>query len=541
MIRTRRTGAVNGFHALLLGGVVVLIVLGVMLARMGQPPSPPEPTVNGSNPDQSSSQGTTTNPAGAKGLFFYCAAGIRPAVEPVAKAYEKEFGVPIQLQFGGSNTLLNQVEVSKVGDLYLAADASYIQLGREKGVVEEGIPLALIRPVILVKQGNPKNIQSIEDLLREDVKTSLGNPDQAAVGRKTRKLLRQSGHWDKLEAHVTRTGVFHPTVPEVAVSVKLSADAGIVWDATAPQYPDLEAVRVPELDAGTANITVGVLTSSEQPTQALRFARYLGARDKGLVIFQENGFETLPGDKWAKTPEITFFCGAVNRRAVEKVVARFEQREGCRVNTIYNGCGILTAQMKVILGGDNPGQSFPDTYMACDRYYLETVKEHFQEDVDVSDTEVVIAVPKGNPLNIQSLQDLTKPNVRVTVGQPDQCTIGVLTRKVLEQENVYDEVMANVKAQKPSSALLIPSVVLKTADATLAYRTDTIAESDKVDAIRIPSAAAKAIQPFSIARSSDHKHLSRRFYQAVANARTDFEAAGFHWRLRDSASRTDDQ
>jgi hypothetical protein len=52
-----------------------------------------------------------------------------------------------------------------------------------------------------------------------------------------------------------------------------------------------------------------------------------------------------------------------------------------------------------------------------------------------------------------------------------------------------------------------------------------------VDAIRIDSAAAKAIQPFAIARSSRHKYLGRRLYQAIAKSRVDFENAGFHFRL----------
>jgi ABC-type molybdate transport system substrate-binding protein len=177
------------------------------------------------------------------------------------------------------------------------------------------------------------------------------------------------------------------------------------------------------------------------------------------------------------------------------------------------------------------GRGFPDTYMACDRYYLNTVKDWFQEDVDISDTEVVIAVPKGNPGNIKDLTDLTRPGVRVSVGQPDQCTIGVLTRQVLEAEGLYDEVMKNVLTQTASSAMLIPTVTTRSVDATLAYATDAQAESDKVDAIRIESAAAKAIQPFAIARSSDHKFLGRRLYQALARSRATFEMAGFHFRL----------
>jgi molybdate transport system substrate-binding protein len=462
---------------------------------------------------------------------MYCAAGLRQPVERIVAEYQRAYGTPVQLQFGGSNTLLSQMSVAQAGELFLAADDSYIALARQKGLLKETIPVATQRPVIAVRKGNPHQIRGIDDLLRDDIRVALANPDQAAIGNTARQLLSTSGHWPRLEAHVTRTGVFKPTVPEIANDVKLgSVDAGIVWDTTLALYDDLEAVRTPELDAGTAEVILGVLARSEQPTEALKFARYLTARDKGLLWFQEYGFRTVEGDKWAEVPQLTFFCGSVNRRAVESVINAFEQREGVRVNTVYNGCGILTAQMRTIQS-QQQGGGFPDTYLACDRYYLDTVKEWFQDDVEISDTEVVIAVPKGNPAKIQNLRDLTKPGVRVTVGQPQQCTIGVLTRQLLEAEGVLDEVMKNVVAQTASSAMLVPTVATGSVDATLAYATDTLAEADKVDTIRIDSPAAKAIQPFAISRSSDYKFLSRRLYQALAESRATFEMAGFHFRV----------
>ncbi len=329
--------------------------------------------------------------------------------------------------------------------------------------------------------------------------------------------------------------MFKPTVPEVAGDVKLgSVDAAIVWDTTLTLYPDLEAVRTPELDAGEVQVTIGVLTSSHSPTKALRFARYLSARDKGLATFKAQGFATVDGDKWSETPELTFFCGAVNRRSVGEVIKAFQQREGVKVNTIYNGCGILTAQMRTIRDQEQGG-GFPDTYMACDRYYLNTVKDWFQEDVDVSDTHIVIAVPKGNPRNIQSLQDLAKPGVRVSMGQPDQCTIGVLSKKLLESEGLYDAVMKNVVTQPPSSAMLVPTVATGSVDATLAFATDTRAEWDKVDKVQIDSTAALAIQPFAIARTSKHKYLARRLYEEISKSGERFKAAGFHFRLDNAA------
>ncbi len=526
-----RHGSVNSLYVLGFTAVVLIIILTIILFKMGQPTSPVRSTTSGSSTG-SQTQPSQKDNAPAEGLFFYCAAGVRPPVERIAAQYEKEYGVPIRIQYGGSQTLLSQLEVANTGDLYLAADESYMTLAHSKDLVQERLPIGFQKPVIAVRKGNPKNIHGIKDLLRSDVKCALGNPDQAAIGRVTRKLLLQTGQWDKLKKHVTQSGVFFPTVPEVANAVKLgSVDAGIVWDATLATYPELEAVAVPELDRGKSKIIVGILSSASNPTRALHFARYLTAEDKGLAVFRQMGFKTVVGDKWEDVPEIVFYVGSVNRRSIDSIIKEFEQREGVRINTVYNGCGILTAQMRTIRE-QRQGLGFPDAYMACDVYYLNTVKDWFQEAVEVSDTEIVIAVPKGNPKGIKSLKDLAKPGLRVSVGQPDQCTIGVLTRELLKKEGLYDAIMKNVVTQTASSAMLVPTVVTHSVDATLAYLTDTLAEKDKVDVIHIPSEAAKAVQPFAIAKSSQHKWLCRRLFEAIAASKDKFDAAGFHFRLK---------
>jgi hypothetical protein len=76
------------------------------------------------------------------------------------------------------------------------------------------------------------------------------------------------------------------------------------------------------------------------------------------------------------------------------------------VNTDYNGCGILTAKMRAIRSDQSSG--FPDVYMACDVYYLETVKDLFQEAVNVSNTDIVI-VPRPAIRGIDKLDDLARP------------------------------------------------------------------------------------------------------------------------------------
>jgi molybdenum ABC transporter molybdate-binding protein len=233
-------------------------------------------------------------------LILYCAAGLKPPVERVAAEYERAYGVRLQLQYGGSGTLLSNLRVAGVGDLFLAADQSYLETARSNRLVAEVIPLARLTPVIAVRKGNPRQVRGLADLLRPDVAVALANPDAAAVGRVCRRLLQHSGQWAELEK---RAKVFKPTVTDVANDIKLgTVDAGVVWDATVAQYPELEAVRVEPLASGEQLVAVGVLSFSRQPAGALRFARYLGARDKGLLELARAGYRTVEADQWAEQP-----------------------------------------------------------------------------------------------------------------------------------------------------------------------------------------------------------------------------------------------
>ena len=175
--------------------------------------------------------------AGQKPLLLFCAAGLKPPVEAIAREYEQTFGVPVQLQYGGSGTLLSNLRISGAGDLFLAAGESYVKSAHALGLLAETIPLARLRPVIAVGRGNPKNIRTLDDLRRTDVRVAMANPESASIGRTVQELLQHAGQWAALEKRVT---VFKPTVNDVANDVKIgSVDAGIVWDGTARQYPKL--------------------------------------------------------------------------------------------------------------------------------------------------------------------------------------------------------------------------------------------------------------------------------------------------------------
>lgn len=222
-------------------------------------------------------------------LLVYCAASLKAPMEKIAADYFRETGVTVELSFGGSQTLLANIALTKRGDLYLPADDSYIALAREKNLVGETLPLAEQAAVIAVPKGNPKAIRSLASFQNSALTLSQANPETAAVG----KLLRAALDPTLWQALSNRTVVFKPNVNDAANDVKLGAvDAAIVWDSMQGQYPDLEFIRVPELEGVRAKVSVSLLQCSEQPDVALKFARHIAAPEHGLKHFESSGFKT---------------------------------------------------------------------------------------------------------------------------------------------------------------------------------------------------------------------------------------------------------
>ena len=452
-------------------------------------------------------------------LLVYCAAGLKTPVEAVAREFETTFGVPIQLQYAGSGTLLSNLRIAQRGDLFLAAEESYITTAREQNLLAEVIPLAQMSAVAAVRKGNPKKIQAAQDLWREDVRVALANPDAVAIGKVTRESFQRTGDWPTLEKQAK---VFKPTVNDVANDVKLgTVDVGIVWDATVAQYPELEAVRLPALDGGESSVSIGVLNFSRQPTAALRFARFLGARDKGLREFARAGFRVLEGDIWAETPEVTLYSGGVNRLAIEETITKFERREGARVSRVYNGCGILTAQIKA-------GQR-PDAYFACDISFLRPVSDQFFAPTEVAESGIVLLVAKGNPKGIRSVGDLAQAGLRVGLGNSQQTALGALTENLLRESGVFDAVMVNVKTQTPTADLLVNQMRTGSLDAVVVYEANASQVRDALDVVRLNLPNAKAIQPFAVGKNSEHRFLMERLLTALRSeeSKQKFEAVGF--------------
>jgi ABC-type molybdate transport system substrate-binding protein len=336
-----------------------------------------------------------------------------------------------------------------------------------------------------------------------------------------KNILTKSNHWEAIKENAT---VFMPTVVEVANNIKLEAvDAGIVWDATANQYDDLEIVTIPEFDSHIKNITIGVLKFSKQPTEALKFLRYLAAKDKGLLVFDRLGYEAIEGDQWSETPELLFYSGGVNRAAVDNTVRKFEEREGVDVIRVYTGCGILVSQMKA-------GQE-PDAYFSCDVSFMTQVEDRFSDITDISKTDIIIAVPKGNPLQIKILKDLSTADLKLGVCNHELSALGFLTKKLLESQNLWESVYSNVRVQTPTADLLVNQLRTGSLDAVVVYEANVAQIKNKIDIVRLTQKEAMALQNFGVSLKSNNRYLTKRLLKTITDEKSKevFLDNGFTW------------
>ncbi len=503
---------------LLLGSLLLLVGLAIALMRNDSSRrTPPSTSESASSNAEQGGATSATEP-----LMLYCAASNRLVIDAIIAQYRQECGREVNVQYGPSQTLLSSMEVSGKGDLFLPADSSFITMAKDKQLVEEVLPLAKMHAVIAVAKGNPKNIQSFQDLLKPDIKLVQANPDAAAIGKVTRETLQEQGLWDQLAKATT---AYRMTVNDTANDVALgAADAAIVYDAVIHGNDKVESIKLPELASATSEVWLGVAKSTRQSQNALHFARYVSASDRGLAKYASGGFVALAGDAWSDKPELSIFAGSMLRPAIEKTIIAFEIREGVRVNRVYNGCGILVAQMKA-------GQH-PDAYFACDKEFMNKVPDIFPSPVDVSQNELVILVKKGNPHNIKSLKDLGNEGLRIGIGHEKQCAMGWLTQNTLREGGVEQVVMANVKVQSPTGDMLVNQMRAGSLDAAVVYLSNATGAGDALDAVRIVGLPCSiATQPFAVAIDSPKARLAGRLFDRIqsVDSKSTFLAEGFRW------------
>ena len=162
----------------------------------------------------------------------------------------------------------------------------------------------------------------------------------------------------------------------------------------------------------------------------LRARRHIRGASRLLFLLAAGLGLWLPAARCAPKPVLEVLCGPALRPPVVDLLSAFEKRAGVCTEVSYDASGALLGQLRLRPHGD--------VLLPADRAYTdEAVARGLAESPRaVAVFRPVILVAKGNPRAIRAVADLTRPGLRVGIGEERTTAIGKTTLALLKRNHI---------------------------------------------------------------------------------------------------------
>jgi molybdate transport system substrate-binding protein len=214
----------------------------------------------------------------------------------------------------------------------------------------------------------------------------------------------------------------------------------------------------------------------------------------------------------AQATDLVVSAAASLTNAFKDLAQSFEQQNpGVKVITNFGASDILMQQ--IVQGA--PADVFASAdQTAMDKAVAEKAVNAATRK-NFAANQIVLIVPNDSKLNLSSLNDLTKPEVKhIAYGNPASVPFGRYTKVALEHAGLWDQVSAKgVLAQNVRQSL--DYVARGEVEAGFVFATDAAVMPDKVKvAVRIPS-DSPATYPIALTAGTRQSELAAKFLAYV--------------------------
>jgi molybdate transport system substrate-binding protein len=242
-----------------------------------------------------------------KEISVFAGSASKPPLDDAAKAFEQQTGVKVYVTYGGSGTVLSQMELSKTGDIYIPGSPDYLLKAESKKITDPATTkiLAYLIPAINVQPGNPKNIQSLSDLTKSGLKVGMGNPTTVCVGLYAVEILDNNHLLSNVYKNIVTQAASCDNTATL-VSLK-SVDAIMGWSVFHDWDPkNIDTVYLkPEQISRLAYIPAAISKFTKEKETAAAFINFLTS-SAGQDIFRKWGYDVTEAEarKYAPNAQI---------------------------------------------------------------------------------------------------------------------------------------------------------------------------------------------------------------------------------------------
>ena len=202
-------------------------------------------------------------------------------------------------------------------DIYASVNLAHLKTLKASGAMDSYLIYMHNELQIMVARENPKQVKTIDDLGRADVRTSMPNPvNEGIMQFYARKVLERHGLWNTISAgkecvscqttpNNWFTAVHHRETPE---RIKAgTSDAGLVWKTEVLEAlrtgANVDAVELQPGDSlrGEVSYVIGVLTSAKHLRAADSYLDFISS-EAGQRAYAKYGFVEATDEERKRRP-----------------------------------------------------------------------------------------------------------------------------------------------------------------------------------------------------------------------------------------------
>ncbi|AIW41027.1 MULTISPECIES: molybdate ABC transporter substrate-binding protein [Paenibacillus] len=232
--------------------------------------------------------------------------------------------------------------------------------------------------------------------------------------------------------------------------------------------------------------------------------------DSNVGSAGKNGSSSQTSSKTAETIELTISAAASLTDALKEIQHSYESTHtGIKLNFNFGGSGALEKQIE---------QGAPsDLFLSASTKNMKSLVDQQLIDTKKQKTwltnELVAVIPADGTMNIASVTDLTKKEVKkVAIGIPESVPAGNYAQEALMKAKLWDTLQSKLVQAKDVRQVL-QYVETGNADVGFVYKTDALTSQKAKIAFEVdPKTYSPVEYPIGIVKASKHIQEAEDFY-----------------------------
>jgi len=234
--------------------------------------------------------------AWAADVTMFAAASLGTALPEIAAAYKAQTGHTVQFSFAASSVLARQIENSPGADVFMSADADWMDYLDSRGLVQHATRKTLLttKLVLIAPAASPITLKIAPhfDILGalKGGRLAIADPDSVPAGKYGKSSLVSLGVWNTAVDHMANAESVRVALAYVA---RGETPLGIVYKTDALVEPKVKIIDTFPDNTHAPIVYPAALTKDAKPA-AKEFLDFLSG-PKAQAIFVKYGFELTGG------------------------------------------------------------------------------------------------------------------------------------------------------------------------------------------------------------------------------------------------------